>query len=179
MNLKITLLLLLALSGNVLFGQPGQKIKIPKGIVYNYCDTAVYENAKNEILKELSEKENYALVGKMMFIGPMLWKRFSKNKELKNMEGGNTTLLVDNQKLSAKLTQTLADSKKVWDELRKEMEGKTFTLRKANPDELQYYWSVINFDIEEPLVVVETDDRRYILNIDPSTMQLLWVDEAP
>jgi hypothetical protein len=160
MNLKITLLLLLALSGNVLFGQPGQKIKIPKGIVYNYCDTAVYENAKNEILKELSEKENYALVGKMMFIGPMLWKRFSKNKELKNMEGGNTTLLVDNQKLSAKLTQTLADSKKVW-------------------DELQYYWSVINFDIEEPLVVVETDDRRYILNIDPSTMQLLWVDEAP
>jgi hypothetical protein len=41
------------------------------------------------------------------------------------------------------------------------------------------YWSVISFDIEEPLVIIETTQERYILNINPKTMKLIWLDQAP
>jgi len=88
-------------------------------------------------------------------------------------------LFVDDKKLSAKLTQDLEDSKRVWGELRREIAGKKFILRKARAKELQYYWAVISFDIDEPLVIVETDKESYILNISPKTMKLLWLDQAP
>jgi hypothetical protein len=86
---------------------------------------------------------------------------------------------VDDKKLSAKLTQDIKDSKKVWDEFKKQINGRNFMLRKATPKELQYYWSVISFDIDEPLIIVETGEERYILNISPKTHKLLWLDQAP
>jgi hypothetical protein len=165
------------LSNNFLFGQRIEKIEIPKGIVYNYCDS--FEDAKRQIELNLSASGEYSLISDIMFVGPVLWTRFQKIKALRNIEGGNTTLLVDDKKLTAKLTQDILDSKRVWDEFRKEINGAKFKLRKANPKELQYYWSVISFDIDEPLLVMETDQMRYILNISPKTMKLLWLDQAP
>ena len=172
-------LFLTALSCCFTFGQQAEKIEIPKGIVYNYCDPKTFENSKDIIRQSLTEKDNYSLVSDILIIGPVLWSRFEKIELIKNIKGGNTTLLVDSKKLSAKLTQNIEDSKKVWDELRKEIDGKTFTLRKANPKELRYYWTVIAFDIDEPLVIIETGEGRYIVNINPKTMKLLWLDQAP
>jgi hypothetical protein len=125
----------LALLNYLTLGQQIQKIVIPKGIVYHYCDSATYEKAKGIVKEELSETLSYSLVDKIMFVGPALWKRFRKLKSLKNIQGGNTTLVVDNKNLSAKLTQELDDSKKVWDEFRQEINGTEFALRKANPEE--------------------------------------------
>jgi hypothetical protein len=170
---------IIILSNNFLFGQRIEKIEIPKGIAYNYCDSLTFENAKRQIESDLSSSGEYSLISDIMFVGPVLWTRLQKTKELRNIKGGNTTLLVDDKKLSAKLIQDIQDSKKVWDEFRKEINGAKFKLRKANPKELQYYWSVISFDIDEPLVIVETDQKRYILNISPKTMKLLWLDQAP
>lgn len=163
----------------VVAGQGIEKIEIPQGIVYNYCDFVTYENSKTAIKQNLSQEGEYSLINTTMIVGPVLWTRFQKIKSLKNIEGGNTTLLVDDKRLSAKLTQNITDSKMVWDEFRKEIGGSKITLRKANPKELHYYWSVISFDIEEPLVIVECDTKRFILNIDPKTMKLLWLDQAP
>lgn len=156
-----------------------QRIEVPNGIAYNYCDSLIVEKAKHQIESDLSPSGKYSLLSDIMFVGPVLWSRFKDMDALKNIKGGNTTLMVDNKKLSAKLTQHTDDSKKVWDEFRKEIKGKKFVLRKANPKELQYYWSVISFDIDEPLIILETDQKRYILNISPKTMKLLWLDEAP
>jgi len=172
-------LFLICLSNGLLFGQGIEKIEVPSGVVYNYCDSITYENAKSIVTQNLSDNEAYALIDQIMFVGPVLWARFKEIKSLKNIKGGNTTLLVDDKKLSAKLTQDIVDGKKVWDEFRREIDGKKFILRKASARELQYYWSVISFDIDEPLVIVETGKERYILNINPETMKLLWLDQAP
>lgn len=175
----LTLPLFLILSNGLLFGQQIEKIEVPSGVVYNYCDSVTYENAKSIIKQNLSDAEEYSLIDQILFVGPVLWARFKDIKSLKNIKGGNTTLLVDDKKLSAKLTQDIADGKKVWDEFRREIGEKKFILRKASPKELRYYWSVISFDIDEPLVIVETDKERYILNIIPGTMKLVWLDQVP
>jgi hypothetical protein len=44
---------------------------------------------------------------------------------------------------------------------------------------LQYYWAVISFDIDEPLLIVETSEHKYILNILKKDLKLMWLDEVP
>ena len=77
------------------------------------------------------------------------------------------------------MTQDISDKKKVWTEFRKEIYGHDYIIRKLKENELQYYWAIISFDIDEPLLIVETKDHKYILNILKDSMKLMWLDEAP
>jgi hypothetical protein len=76
------------------------------------------------------------------------------------------------------MSQNVNDSKIMWDEFKKEV-SKDYTIRKANEDELKYYWSVISFDIDEPLLIIETKEHNYILNLLRKDLKLMWLDEAP
>ncbi len=172
-------LLLLALITSTAFAQQTHTVQVPQGVTYNYCDDATLEKAKVLIRQELTETPTYAMNSFITFIGPVLWKRFQKIGTLSKIEGGNMTLLVDKEKLQGKMTQSEEDSKLVWDALRKEIGKDKFELRTANPKELAYYWSVISFDIDEPLIIVETKAHNYILNLTPKDLKLVWLDEAP
>jgi hypothetical protein len=77
------------------------------------------------------------------------------------------------------VAQDTVDTKKVWMEFRKEVKGQNYIIRKLNEKELKYYWSIISFDIDEPLFILETKDHKYILNILKDTMKLMWLDELP
>jgi hypothetical protein len=180
MNARTLIFFLIAsITSFSLYSQKVEKIEVPNGVVYNYCKPKVYEESKEVIRRELTQDGEYSLVGRIMFVGPVLWGRYQEIESLKNIAGGNTTLMVDDKKLSAKLTQNVDDGKKVWDALRQEIGKRDFKLRKATKQELEYYWSVISFDIDEPLVIVETGKEKYILNISPKTMTLLWLDQVP
>jgi hypothetical protein len=87
--------------------------------------------------------------------------------------------MYNKEKLSAKMTQDKDDFKKIWDQVRKDIKNSDFIVRKATYSELQYYWAVISFDIEEPLLIVETSAHRFILNLSPKDLKLIWLDEAP
>jgi hypothetical protein len=76
------------------------------------------------------------------------------------------------------MSQDLNDSKIIWDEFRNEV-SQNYLIRKANEEELKYYWSVISFDIDEPLLIIETKEHNYILNILKNNLKLMWLDEAP
>jgi hypothetical protein len=175
--MKIILSLLLSLPFFALQAQ--EKITIPKGIVYKYCDPKIVEKAKFLITTNLTDSTKYDLCDNILIIGPVLWKRFKNIDILNKIEGGNTTFHVDKDELSGKMTQDNADTKKVWTELRKEINGEKFIIRKLNEKELQYYWAVISFDIDEPLLVVETSSHKYILNILKDSLKLMWLDEVP
>lgn len=177
MKLIFSFLLLLVFLST--FGQTDEKIKIPKGIVYNYCDKSIVDKAKQQIIDNINDSNQYELCDKILIVGPVLWSRFKNNEILNNIKGGNTTFLIDNSQASGKMTQNISDTKKVWAELRKEINGQDFTIRKLNEKELQYYWSIISFDIDEPLLIVETKEHKYILNILKDSMKLMWLDEVP
>lgn len=160
------------------YGQDIEKITIPQGVVYNYCDNKTVEKAKKLISENISDSTKFTLTQNVLIVGPQLWNRYKCIKKLNEIEGGNTTFHVDNLELKGKMTQDLNDAKKVWDEFRKEIKGE-YKIRKANEAELTYYWSVISFDIDEPLLIVETKEHNYILNILKKDLKLMWLDEAP
>ncbi len=156
-----------------------EKIEIPARVAYKYCKPKLYLRAKELVHAELTEKPNYSLCDRLMFVGPVLWTRIGKLDALSKIEGGNVSLHVDQNVLKAKLTQSIEDSKKIWNQIRTEVEGKNIKLRKATVAELEYFWSVISYDIEEPLIIAETLEHTYILDLLPKTLKLIWLDEVP
>jgi len=174
---NIILLFLIGLSVPT-FAQK-EKIDIPARVSYKYCKPKLYLRAKELVRNELTEKPSYDLCDRLMFVGPVLWNRIGKLAALSNIEGGNVSLHVDQQVLKAKLTQSIDDTKKIWNHIRSEVEGKNLTLRKATFAELEYYWSVISYDIEEPLIIAETPQHTYIIDLLPKTLRLIWLDEVP
>lgn len=172
----VQILLLLLISKSQ--AQKSETITIPKGIVYNYVDYKTIEKAKKLIADNLSSNSDYKLLQDNLVIGPVLWNRFKDNQKIQKIEGRKLQFHVDNEVLDGKLSQNLNESKVIWDEFKTEV-ANDFIIRKATPQELIYYWSVISFDIDEPLLIVETREHSYILNLLKKNLKLLWLDEAP
>lgn len=175
--MKLVTLLLCFLSTFTVTAQK-ETITIPKGIVYNYASNKVIEKAKKLITDNLSDTPDYAILEKTLIIGPQLWKRFKDNLKIQQIKEGKVEFHVDNMVLDGKMSQDLTDAQIIWDEFRKEV-ANDFTIRKANEMELRYYWSVISFDIDEPLLIVATKEHNYILNLLKDDLKLMWLDEAP
>lgn len=176
--MKKVILIVLVFTSFLLQAQKNETISIPKGVVYKYADAKTVEKAKKLISDNLSENNDYKILQNNLIIGPELWERFKTNEKIQNIEGGKVQFHVDDVVLDGKMSQDIADSKIIWDEFKKEV-SQEYIIRKANPEELKYYWSVISFDIEEPLLIVETKEHNYILNLLKKDLKLLWLDEAP
>jgi hypothetical protein len=54
------------------------------------------------------------------------------------------------------------------------------TVRIAKPNEIQFYWATIPFDIEEPFFAVETPTNVFIVNlkIENDVPVLFWIDRV-
>ena len=178
LHMKSIITLLSIFTITIVSSQNIETVTIPKGVVYKYCDNKIIEKAKKLIRENLSDNPNYKLLQKTLIIGPELWKRFKDNKKIQKIEKGNVDFHVDDLILKGKITQDLNDAKIVWDEFGKEITA-DYIIRKANENELKYYWSVISFDIDEPLLIIETKSHNYILNILKDDLKLMWLDEAP
>ena len=160
-------------------GQTTDSVNIPKGVVYKYISPDIIENAKKLIAKELSEKTTSGLNGGLLFIGPVLWSRYLKIPALAAIPNGNMTINFNKEKLTGKMIQDNESFQKIWAQVQQEVTGKEIIIRKATYKELQYYWAVISFDIEEPLLIVQTPEHNYILNLSSQTLKLVWLDEVP
>lgn len=176
--MKKILLFAFAFFSFLSYAQEVEKITIPKGVVYNYINVKTLEKAKKLIADNLSNNTDYKIVQEHLIIGPVLWKRYKDNENIKKVEGRKIEFHVDNLILEGKTSQSFDESKIIWDELKNEV-GNNYKIRKATPEELNYYWSVISFDIDEPLLIIETKDHNYILNLLKKNLKLLWLDEAP
>lgn len=171
------LIFILALTANFVVAQNIEKITIPRGVVYNYCENSIIEEAKKIIRENLTNPNDYSLLQANLIVGPTLWKTL-KNVENLQVVGKDVVFHVDDLELSGKMCQDINDTKKIWNEFKKDV-STNFKIRKANQNELTYYWSVIPFDIDEPLLIVETENHNYILNVLPKELKLMWLDEFP
>jgi hypothetical protein len=176
--MKSRLAIILSLIINFAFAQTPEQLKIPKGVVYNFCSEEINNKARMLIINGLSQKNNYSLLQENLVIGPLLWNRYKHIEALQAIKNGNMEFHIDSLKVEGKMCKQIEDSKKVWDVLKDEIVGNT-KIRKAQQEELRYYWSTISFDIEEPLYVIETPTRNYILNFTSNNVKLFWIDEIP
>lgn len=172
--------MLFFLSSTLLFSQNEiEKITIPAGVAYKYCDPSIVAKAKQLITEDLQDSTKYSLSQSMLIVGPVLWRRFKEVPSIQKIEKGNVDFHFNDQMLKGKMAQSVKDSKTIWKAFRDDVNQEPFIIRKLNEKELGYYWAIISFDIDEPLLIVETKKHRYILNILKKDMKLMWLDEAP
>jgi hypothetical protein len=175
MNFKTSLFFLFILTFSL--AQTTEKIKTPKHVVYTYATDEINQIAKKLIAESLSQKDNFKLIDQPLIIGPTLWKRF-KEMDALNEISGNVVFHIDDMKFDGKMSQTIGDSQKIWNAFRNEI-SENYEIRKLKEDELIYYWATISFDIEEPLLAIDTKNRIYLLNFEKESMKLFWIDEFP
>lgn len=177
--MRTRLIFILCLIINFAFSQNIEKIKIPQGVVYNYCTDDLNNEAIKNIKSSLGQKDDYSIIQANLTIGNQLWSRFRNIETLKAINTGKKVIFrIDNTEVEGKMYENTEDSKLVWNELRKEI-TENYVIRKANEVELKYYWSTIAFDIEEPLFILETQKHNYILNLSKNDLKLFWLDELP
>jgi hypothetical protein len=159
---------------------------IPKGVVYKKTTDANNQKAKDLILQELGTKGTYSLFDSIVIIGPALWDRYSKIKNLAAIKEGNISLKVAsydattkktiNELVAAKLIQRKVDYTTLVKQLVKDINNKPLKFRKLSTLDLTYYWSVIFFDIEEPIFIVEANGKKFLIDIDNNKIR--WIDEV-
>ena len=164
-----------------------QKIEIPKGVNYKYTSDENNDKAKTMLAKQLTAPD-YSINSGMVIIGPRLWLRYKEIPVIRDIEAGNTTFQVpildkkgkpkETQLLKGKLVQTPADFKVVWNQVVSDFKGANITFRKLTPTELNYYWSIISFDIDEPLLIVEGGKYKLLVNLLPKDLKIAWLDEV-
>ncbi len=174
-----TLTTLLIMCGFVSFSQNDSLI-IPKGVNYSTAEAKVNQEAIKAIQNELNAP-SYLLFDDMLYMGPNLWERYGKLKEISKIDKGNIIFKVPQTDgsltdMSGKLIQNIDDFKIVWNQIIKDFASSPSKLRKLNTDELNYYWSIIFFDITEPIYIIENDDLKLVLDL-RSEMTLLFVEE--
>ncbi|MBL0182803.1 MAG: hypothetical protein IPP96_11125 [Chitinophagaceae bacterium] len=167
---------------------------IPAGVAYKKKTAEVNNRARTLLLMELNENTvTYSLFDASVFMGPLLWKRYKAYEAIGKIKEGNVqfhvpitdpvTKKISQEVLNGKLIQQKDDFKKVWKQIIADMGNSVPVIRKIREKELRYYWAIINFDIEEPVFVVETGSFnllvQFIESKTDSKMTVLFLEEMP
>lgn len=165
-----------------------QTLQIPSGVTYSYTTEELNKKAQMVLTKEFGANPERNLFSGMLFIGPKLWMQIKDEAVIKSISGGNTTFklpvrnkrgkIVDYENLKGKLIQGQNDYENFWKFLQENLIKGEFSFRKLKPMELEYYWSVISFDITEPIYIVTCNNRNYLFDLEEKDgkYSLLWVD---
>jgi hypothetical protein len=142
------------------------------------------------LLQELNAATvTYTLFEGSVIMGPRLWKRYKKIEAIGKIKNGNVQFHVPGissstkkdtlEILDGKLIQEKADFKTVWQQVVTDATQQPLVIRKATAKELSYYWAIINFDIDEPLFVVEMSNFNLLTQFVDKKPVLFWLEEMP
>ena len=167
---------------------PGvESVQIPAGVRYKYADAGTNQAAQSHLLKAFKEGKDPAVLGNRVIIGPRLWQRLRQIPELAKIPKGEVKFenpikvkdaqgIVREQKLQGKLIQSEADSRTLYSALSSITSGKEIRLRKLLAEELSYYWSIISWDIEEPLFALEAPAVTLLIQYVSKSKNVFFVD---
>lgn len=138
-------------------------------------EPVTYQNVSDEINSKIydlikSELFNpkYDTFKSKLYCGPNLWKRYSSIENISKIEKGDIEFLIPNGseqlKEKGKLIQKRDDFKIIWNQVIKDFDNTRVNIRKLNLQEIDYYWSIIFFDIEEPIFLIENENHKIIVD---------------
>lgn len=165
----------------------GRAQEIPKGVRYKRASAQVNAKAKaslSRLLKVLvPDTVIIASLEKAVVCGPSLWSAIKKVAPSSLQKAGKVTFMVPNatgtQKLEGRFFKKAEDKCAFWlNILAIQDKYKRATIRKAKASELQYYWAIISYDIDEPLWVADYGKVRLLFHfsMDKGTPKVFFVD---
>lgn len=156
-----------------------QSMDIPESIKYKEADELTNTKAIEKIKTELEEPD-YSTFKKILYCGPGLWDRYILMPDIGSIPKGNITFKVPYNGTfidkNGKLIQSSNDFRMIWNQLIEDFNNSDFTIRKPSADELRMFWSIIFYDIEEPIFVIENSNYKVIIDLD-SKLKFQFIDQ--
>jgi hypothetical protein len=153
------------------------KYVIPTWIRYTTTTDEVNKNAIAVLRRSINEDDVNLESYDTLIVGPTLWKEYINDTSLKKI-WINSTAIIGKKELPIRTYTSKENWMVFMATFKKELFHKQSIIRKANPEELKYYWSTIPFDIEEPLLIVESGSWKYLFNFNGNTW-VNWIDKIP
>lgn len=148
-------------------------MEIPKGIVYKPCSDSINIFAKAILTKELNNP-SYTIYDQLLYCGPNFWAKYKNDSLIGKITKGNIDFHVpmpngNTSIKKGKLIQDYNDFRIVWNQICKDFSSPETKIRKPNSSELAQYWSIIFFDIEEPVFIIENKGINLIIDLDQNS----------
>ncbi len=161
---------------------------VPEGVVYTSGEAKDVEHVRKalEMAFKKHQKGIYKQSKKLpgyFFLGPLISSRLldENPKQVSNLRtvGYRIKLLEDFEPNFQGLLAKTKKEKKLLSQLLSDRIGDTkkVTLRKLTPKELAFMWYFISWNIKEPVFVLETDERNFLIDVGAIEDNQLWVEE--
>ena len=163
---------------------------IPDGVVYKPASPKVNSIAEEALINAFSDNDLNPVLSDSVFVGPALWRSI-ESLDLDFMRDLEVTPV--NFKLPYKdksgkqqfteLKGALFKEDKSRKALARFLKGilasSPSRIRAPKSHELSAYWSIISFDIEEPIFVLQVGDGNKSINllVDMTGDKIFWVEE--
>jgi hypothetical protein len=172
-----------------MYATADEDMSVPRGVVYKKASKAINDKAREKIKTLFShgpEADLQAVFRQMLICGPFLWKEIKDEPEMRAIktgramlkipqyEGGKVTGIVEKE---GKLFQGKEQVAAFWKAFTRkhDLKGELRVTKLAEKD-LQTYWAMIPFDIEEPIFIVECGAHRFLMDFGRESMKVVWID---
>jgi TPR repeat protein len=159
----------------------GSAIQIPDGVHYKAASDAVNSSAKEALTLALHSAHGLPadLFDSAVTCGPSLWKALQPSADGALLNSKVVVGVVNSVQVEARGLTTDEQQKSFWRLLLTKYPAlATASVRRANEQEIRYYWATIPFDIEEPLFAVDDHAETFIVNfrLADGKARLFWID---
>ena len=160
------------------------RAQVPEGVRVKPASEADNATAKSQLQKSLGEDLALpnAFLSDTATVGPTLWAAVKSSADETLLHSKvSTAMLSTPAPIQVVLRSLLTEEQRrsFWSLLRTKYPAlKSATVRKANADEIRYYWTTIPFDIEEPFFTVEAGQQTFVVNLRVRAGKpvLFWID---
>jgi hypothetical protein len=160
-----------ALSAETIVTVLNDTYQIPKHIKYNPAKKNINDRAI-KALKYLCSDTQYkkSEVPDVIMVGPRLWDAIKDLAPITGHPSIPATIMVQIDGEMKELKAGVIRTKERTYYLLKAFKNiihksNKIVIRKANGNELSYYWTIIGYDIDEPLYVIELEDSdKYLIH---------------
>lgn len=151
-----------------------QNITIPEGVVYHKTTDKINKETKDIIRKCIDKKEAKILFDKAFICGPYLWEQLKKNRLTSNIQGIETNFHLQDTTLKGMVIQSSESLQIIWDFILNKKEE--IKIREPNSTEIRQYWSLVAYELEEPIFIIESSHQKILLNLRDDNYKLLFID---
>lgn len=154
---------------------------VPAGVKYKKATDEINDKAKalleKAISKPAAEIDVDTTFGKnAIMCGPFVWELVGDGNNFK--DSTPVKLIVNGVVKDGRGIKDSEQKRLMWKRLVEKLGNTKPTVRKANSDEISFYWAMIPFDIQEPLFIADYGKEKLLVNfvVKNDQPQFFWID---
>ena len=158
---------------------------VPSGVNYKKASPEVNAKAKAALEQALANPAMpTGLLSDTISCGPILWNDLKVEQEILSKDSTPVVLFLsipEPLQAQGRGLRTQEQRERFWGMmLAKHPDLRKGIVRIASAKEIQYFWTTIPFDIEEPFLAIETPSSVFIVNLrmEKDLPVLFWIDRV-